>query len=75
MKKYVKIILVISFCVFSLNVSNTNIENIEVNYTTEFNYEEYIDTYIDSLDLKYDHQRKFLRNSFLLFIRKATNLV
>lgn len=60
---------------FSLNVSNTNIENMEVNYTTEFNYEEYIDTYIDSLDLKYDHQREFLRNSFLLFIRKATNLV
>lgn len=46
---------------FSLNVSNTNIENMEVNYTTEFNYEEYIDTYIDSLDLKYDHQREFFK--------------
>lgn len=61
MKKYVKIILVILFCIFSLNVSNTNIENMEVNYTTEFNYEEYIDTYIDSLDLKYDHQREFFK--------------
>lgn len=72
MNKIVKIILVITFCFLSLNVSNTKIEKIETYNKVEFNYEEYIDTYIDSLNLKYNHQKEFFKK-FLPIIYQNSN--
>lgn len=71
MRKYVKIILVILFCLFSLNISNTNLKNIAVNYITEFNYEEYIDAHIDSLNLKYNYQKEFFKRFLPIIYQRS----
>lgn len=69
--KYVKSILVIIFLLFSLTLSNNNIEIDYSDYKEEFNYEEYIDTYIDSLNLKYNHQKEFFKKFLPIIYQRS----